>query len=354
MRRHPQMGRLVLTLLLALGSWGICAPAGGIAASASPRPLIVAGFGGEYKDIFWKTVGRPFEERFDVKITYDEGGTSAQDYAKIRASQGDPGWDVAILTSSEAVAGAQENLLRRITIADVPNLAFVYPSVRKYVGDYGACEEIQQMLLVYNPKFVQKPDSWASLWDPKYKGHVLVFDPANIMGIYTLIMAAKMDGGGEQNLEPGFKRFEALRGQLRAFLVASSAAIPLFQQGEVWLMPYWDARAHYYISQGLPMQAFVPKEGTAALINALVIPKGAKNYATAYQFINFWLSAEVQKAWALAYTVGPARPVQLPATFATLHITSLDQLHKDVLPDQGLIVRERARWSQRIKEIMSR
>jgi putative spermidine/putrescine transport system substrate-binding protein len=343
-----------LVALLAIAGIGVGTPPA--PAASAPRTLVVAGYGGEYKDIFWNTVGRPFEQQFNVKITFDEGGSADQNYAKIRATQGDPGWDVLIATSYEAALGAREGLLRKITAADVPNLAFVYPEVRRYVGDFGAAEEIQQMLLVYNTKYIHEPpQSWAALWDPKYRGRVLVFDPASIMGIYSLIMAARLDGGSETNLEPGFKRYERLRPQLRAFLVASTAAIPLFEQGEVWIMPYWDGRTTYYISKGLPMKAVIPKEGTVGLVNALLIPKGARNPGAAYEFINYWLSQRVQNAWALAYTVGPARPgATLPADFAALHITSLTALKRDILPDLGLIIRERPQWSQRIKEIMAR
>lgn len=360
MRRSSARTPARRAALLTVGAFVFLAGAGaGAPAShgaSPPRSLVVAGYGGEYKDIFWGTVGRAFEQQFNVKITYDEGGSADQNYAKIRASQGDPGWDVVIATSYEAALGEREGLLRKITAAEVPNLAFVYPEVRRYVGEYGAAEEIQQMLLVYNTKYIHEPpQSWAVLWDPRYKGHVLVFDPASIMGIYSLIMAAKLDGGGETNIEPGFKRYERLRPQLRAFLVASAAAIPLFEQGEVRIMPYWDGRASYYIGKGLPMKAVIPREGTVALVNALLVPKGARHAGAAYEFINYWLSQRVQNAWALAYTVGPARPgAQLPAEFSALHITSPRALARDILPDLGLIIRERPRWSQRIKEIMAR
>jgi putative spermidine/putrescine transport system substrate-binding protein len=340
---------LAASTLAGVGTFGAPAPGGAAA------PVVVVGYGGEYKDIFMKTIGEPFQKASGMQITYDEGGVASQNYAKIRATQGDPGWDLAIVTSFEAVQGAKEGLLRKITDADVPNLKLVYPALRRYAGDYGAPEEIQQMLLVYNPKYVVRPDSWGALWDPRYKGHVLVFDPVNIMGIYTLIMAAKLDGGDQANIEPGFKRFEGLRGQLRAFLDASTTAITLFQQGEVWLLTYWDGRTAYYIDQGLPMKALVPREGTVALVNALIIPKGARNPAGAYRLIDFWLSKRAQAAWARAYTVGPTEPgIRVPAGFSDLHITSLAQLDKDVLPDLDLIVRNRAQWSQRLKEIMAR
>src|SRR6266481_4079362 len=57
--------------------------------------LVVTAFGGEYQEVLVKTTIEPFEKKFGVKITYDPGGTASETYAKIRASRGNPGFDVA-------------------------------------------------------------------------------------------------------------------------------------------------------------------------------------------------------------------------------------------------------------------
>src|SRR5262252_856488 len=57
--------------------------------------LVVNSFGGEYQELFEKNIIQPFEKKFGVKIVHDATGTSAQDYAKIRASKGAPGFYVA-------------------------------------------------------------------------------------------------------------------------------------------------------------------------------------------------------------------------------------------------------------------
>ncbi len=57
--------------------------------------LIVNSFGGEYQELFEKNIIEPFEKKFSVKVVHDATGTSSQDYAKIRASKGAPGFDVA-------------------------------------------------------------------------------------------------------------------------------------------------------------------------------------------------------------------------------------------------------------------
>src|SRR5437763_1893456 len=55
--------------------------------------LVVNGYGAEFQDIITRTTLEPFEKKFGVKISYDNTGSAAQNYAKIRASRGAPGFD---------------------------------------------------------------------------------------------------------------------------------------------------------------------------------------------------------------------------------------------------------------------
>ena len=53
-----------------------------------------------------RTTIEPFEKKFGVKVIYDNTGMAAQNYAKIRASRGAPGIDVAgELTPAEVILG---------------------------------------------------------------------------------------------------------------------------------------------------------------------------------------------------------------------------------------------------------
>src|SRR5881397_258721 len=96
-------------------------------AQKSDDTLVVNSFGGEYQELFETAVIRPFEKKFGVKVVHDATGTSSQDYAKIRASKGAPGFDVAAaLSPPEVILGAKEGLLEKITDKEVPNLKFTW------------------------------------------------------------------------------------------------------------------------------------------------------------------------------------------------------------------------------------
>src|SRR6266508_2433190 len=98
-----------------------------IITARSQETLIVNTQGGEYQELVERVVIRPFEKKFGVKVIHDATGTASQDYAKIRASRGSPGFDVAgILTPPEVILGMKEGFLEKLTEREVPNLRYVW------------------------------------------------------------------------------------------------------------------------------------------------------------------------------------------------------------------------------------
>ena len=93
----------------------------------SQETLIVNTQGGEYQELVERVVIRPFEKKFGVKVIHEATGTASQDYAKIRASRGAPGFDVAgLLTPPEVILGVKEGLLEKLTEREVPNLKHLW------------------------------------------------------------------------------------------------------------------------------------------------------------------------------------------------------------------------------------
>src|SRR5256885_6559897 len=93
----------------------------------SQETLIVNTQGGEYQELVERVVIRPFEKKFGVKVLHDPTGTASQDYAKIRASRGAPGFDVAgLLTPPEVILGVKEGLLEKLSEREVPNLKHLW------------------------------------------------------------------------------------------------------------------------------------------------------------------------------------------------------------------------------------
>ena len=316
---------------------------------ATAQQLVVNSYGGEYEALVRDTIIEPFEEAFGVEVIYDAVGSASEDYARIRATRGNPGFDVVVMTAPESLQGCREDVLTPLTEENIPNLGALNEDVVATVGDCGAVHEIQYMSLMFRTDHVDPaPTSWKALWDPAYEGRVLIPDITSIMAVYLLQMASVINGGTLAELDPGFEAIAELAPRTVALEASSSIMSQYVERDEAWILPFWSGRAQLLKDGGLPVDFTIPEEGTIPLLATLNVPVGAENKELALDFINFWLAKEQQEAWALAYKVGSARSdLDLPEAFAARQITSEAQLENLLLPDQLDIAQRRTEWTER-------
>ena len=313
------------------------------------QDLIVNSYGAQYEELVRETIIEPFEEQFDVEILYDATGSAAEDYARIRATQGNPGFDVVVMTAPESLQGCREELLLPLTEDNIPNLAELNQDVTNAVGECGAVHEIQYMSLLWRTDHIDGPlTSWQALWDPAYEGHVVIPDITSIMAVYLLQVASVINGGTLFELDPGFAAIAELAPRTAGIESSSSIMRQYVERDEAWILPYWSGRAQIMKDDGLPVEFTIPEEGTIPLLSTLNIPANAEHQELAQQFVNFWLEKAQQEEWALAYNVGSARSdLELPEEFAASQITSQEDLEQLLLPDQLELAEQRTGWTQR-------
>jgi spermidine/putrescine-binding protein len=166
---------VVLALALAVPSMAL----------AQPGEIVFSGYGGDYGEQMKKLVIGPFEKKFGVKVVYDATGSSAQKLAKLRATKDTYTYDVTVLTGYDLLAAGREGLLEAIGADRVPNLAKLHDFAQKEGEGWGPITSIDPLILLYNrDKVKPAPDSWTSLWDPKYKGKVAISHVSEGKGLF--------------------------------------------------------------------------------------------------------------------------------------------------------------------------
>lgn len=340
-------------------STALAAPA--VIPALAADQLVVNAYGGEFQDIFLKTTVAPFEKKFGVKVVYDDAGSAVEDYAKIRASRGAPGFDVAAeLTPPEIILGGKEKLLEPLTEKEIPNLKHVWEKSKQIIPAFGIVHTYQYTALIWNKKQIEKPTSWADYWIPgarygeKIRGHVMNFNPGNLLSIYALIMAAKIKGGGIDKMDGAWDVLKEQKPWVGAVVMASAAAAPYFENEQTWIAPFWSARAAYYEAQNYPIGVTIPKEGTIGLGNCGAVPVGASNKKLAFEFLNWRLDQEVQFNFHNAYYSSPGRPdiSGWSDAYKATQITTEQQMAGIDFPDSEVIGQRRRDWTRRWQEIM--
>ncbi|MCK3779539.1 ABC transporter substrate-binding protein [Ensifer sesbaniae] len=331
----------------------LCAPAivsMVLAANGHAETLIVNSYGGPYETIIRERIIEPFEARFGIKVIYDAVGSASQDYAKIKATNGRPGFDVVVMTASQSLEGCKEGLLEEFLPEEVPNLQHLSSVIAGVAGPCGAVHEVQYLSLLYRTdKLAERPNSWNALLDDGLKGKIILPTFQNVMAAYLMEIFSVAHGGDLlENVDPGFAAMAKLAGQSIGFEQSSSVMETYLKGGDVWAMPFWNGRAQLLVDSGLLVDYVLPKEGSIPLVATLNVPKHAENRDAALKFVNFFLEKSSQEAWVTGYKVGSGRTdIEVPADIRAKQITTEADLKALLLPDLAAVATRLSAWGER-------
>ncbi|WP_223479776.1 ABC transporter substrate-binding protein [Oricola indica] len=318
-------------------------------AQANAQELIVNGYGGPYGDLIQETIIKPFAAETGIDVIYDETGSSGADYAKIKATGGNPGWDVNVMTAAQSLDGCKDGLLEPLSLSAVPNLAFIDPGLRDLAGECGAVHELQYVSLLYRTdKLDPAPTSWNDLADPRLNGKIVLPTFNNLLASQMLQVYSAMAGNDANDVDPGLEMLTKLAPHALAFEDTSALMDKYIREGDAWAMPFYSGRAGGMKNGGVPVDFIIPAEGTVPLVATLNVPVGAEHKDAAHMFIDYWLSKTGQESWALAYQVGTARAdVDLPADFRAKQVTTREDIQKLILPNLSVTASRLPEWADR-------
>ena len=192
-----------------------------------------------------------------------------------------------------------EDLLEEIDFASIPNLQYIDPNLLNPSYDKENRFSVPYMWgtvgILYNTTMVEEPiTSWSSLFDPKYASDVFMMDSIrDTMGItlkylgYSmntrdpLEMSAAKDALIQQKKDGIVKAYQV--DETKDKMVAGEASLALM----------WSGDAQYAIDLNEDLEYVVPSEGSNVWVDAMIIPKGAKNKANAEKFIDFMCRPDV-------------------------------------------------------------
>lgn len=133
-----------------------------------------------------------------------------------------------------------------------------------------------------------EPKTWADLLDPKWKGKVIIADPANSSTAYTILWGVKQMLGAA-----------ALK-KLAANVVVTPAAATLLRsvaQGEYPVGLTFESNAYAYVAGGQKeIKLVYPADGTFSTPEFLVLAKNAPNAVIARRVFDHIISKDVQIA----------------------------------------------------------
>ena len=253
---------------------------------------------GEYID---ETVVEQFEEETGIKVTYDQFETNEEMYPIIEA--GAVNYDVVCPSDYMIQKMVENDLLAAINFDNIPNIENIDPKYMEMSREFDPENKYSvpytwgTVGILYNTKLIEEkglpvPTKWSDLWNPAYKGEILMQD-----SVRDAFMVALKSLGYSMNTENVAELQEAKQllidqkplvqayviDQVRDKMIGGEAAIGVIYSGEMLYIQEEVASQNLDYS----LEYVIPEEGTNLWLDSWVIPANAKNKENAEKWINF-------------------------------------------------------------------
>lgn len=239
-----------------------------------------------------------FEEQTGIDVQYSTYDTNEMMYQKVKS--GSTKYDIVVPSDYMVSKMIKEGMLEKIDFNNIPNMKnidekFLNPEYDPE-NEYSVPYMWGTVGIAYNTKYVDEEDigSWDILWNPKYKGKIMVFDSVrDTLGAALIKLGYSMNTTNQKEVDEAKEILIDQKQYALAYvndegkdrMVGEDAYIGMFYSGDYPLMS----------EENPDIDFFVPEEGSNKWVDAMCIPTTCENKKEAEMFINFMLDPEIAK-----------------------------------------------------------
>lgn len=242
--------------------------------------------------------------------------------------------------------GKVDDMWAPVSTADVPNMANVLERFVRPEGK-GIGYQTSTIGIMYNTdKVKEPPKSWSVLWADGNDKQVTFFDYDTRM----LAIAARLNGGDERNIDPGFEVWANHAGNIRALVDSNDAVKNLIVSGDAYYSPWFASLASVWMKEGAPLGFAAPEEGMIAFPVYLAIANGVtpEEKKVCGDLINTLLEPENAARYGeLTYSVPVTTNAALSDEQKANPLLSLEAAEKAILLDYDYIAEMSSDWRER-------
>jgi putative spermidine/putrescine transport system substrate-binding protein len=335
------MSRLIAVTALAVA----------LAATAADGQTVTVGmYGGSFEKAIRDAIVPAFQKahptaKFDYVL-----GNSTDTLARLQAQKAKQEIDVAIM--DDGVMYQSVALGFCTDLADGPIYKELY-DLAKVPGNKAVAIGVVATGFAYNRKhFAEKgwpaPSSWNDLADARFK-KLLAFSPiTGTYGLHALVMLARVNGGGEGNIEPGFKAMAKVAPNILTFPPSPAKLSEALQSGDVVMSVWGSGRTVALANTGFPVEFVYPREGAVALMIDVCPVVNSDVPDLAQKFVQHLLTPDIQAILAKEQGAGPVnKNTKLAPEVARMVPYGPEQVAKLLTVDWDVINKNREQWTKR-------
>lgn len=247
-----------------------------------------------------------FEKRFDVDVEVTMVASDDELWSRLSANRGG-NFDVFAANTAELQRYINSGISVPLNLQNIPNTRNQTPRFRKLADIPGLVHDdkvyaipytFSEMGLIYNRKLVKRaPDSMTAMWDPQYRGQVLIFNgSAHNFSLTALTLGIRnpfqLD---DRQFSETLQRLRLLRRNIQGMYNRPEEAVELFREHPIALIygNYGTQQLQLLRKAGADVGYVIPREGALAWLDCWGVSAGAKNRALAEAWINYTLTPAV-------------------------------------------------------------
>lgn len=290
---------------------------------AQGKAINVGTYTGPQGDYIHREVIPRFEADFGCRVFQTQGVTLGQ-IAIMRAQKASPTYSVMMMDDVGIPLARAEDLIVALPREKVPNLERALP--RFVLNDgYAVAFSMSACAPCCNTQATRPIESYAELWDPRFRGRMVAASAKFNQSVMLLIAAAAVVTGkpleqAQFLTDQAWEKMAELKPNIQTLYDNSTTAILQLSQGQFDIDgPEFSKTVLPYKMRGAPVDMCYPKEGSFAGVNCMTLVKNAPDPDLGAAFINRMLEPSVQKGLAEAtYAAPTVRDIALNAQTAAL------------------------------------
>ncbi len=262
-----------------------------------------------FEDYFNKNLAEKYG--YYVKVNYSTYATNEDMYAKLINSA--VAYDVVIPSDYTIQKMIDNDMLLPLDYSKITNYGNILDDFKGLDYDpenmFSVPYSYGMVGVIYNSKYVAQEDvaaeSWELLWNSKYSGKILQFN--NQRDAFATAMYWKNIDVNSKNYDDWDKALELLKEQkpiLQGYV--NDEIFNKMQGSSAYISAYYAGDFLTMAAENEDLMFYYPTEGTNYFVDAICIPKTAKNPDLAHEYINYMISEEA--AIANALYIGYASP----------------------------------------------
>ena len=254
--------------------------------------------GGELNIFIWSnylpdSVIAEFERRFDAKLNIELYDSNEALLAKLQS--GGASYDIVVPSDYMVTVLRAQGLLSELNRDLISNISNLDPRFTGLaydpVNEYSVAYMWGTTGIAYRKDKVREPiDSWAALWDGRYKDRVSMLDDVR----ETLGAALKLRGNSLNSTDPAeLEQAARLLSEQKPLVKAydSGGFDQLLLSGDVWIAQSYSGQIAKAMTESSEIGYVIPKEGCTIFVDNLCVPRSSQRKELAQAFINFVLEA---------------------------------------------------------------